>query len=63
MKVAKLQVKFCQYCRRDKPREGFRLIPHLSGSPRAQCADCQEIRKRPRSELVELAEKAKKEKK
>lgn len=55
--------KFCQYCRKDKPRAGFRLIPHPTGSPRAQCADCQEIRKLPRAELVEMAEKAKKEKK
>jgi hypothetical protein len=55
-------MKFCEYCRKDKPRSGFRLIPHPTGSPRAQCADCQEIRKLPRAALEELAEKAKKEK-
>lgn len=55
-------MKFCQYCRKSKPKEGFRLIPNRSGNPRTQCADCWEIRKLPQATLEELATKAKKEK-
>lgn len=49
--------KYCAYCRLHRPDQGFKLVFHSSSNTRrAMCPPCQDIRKRPRSELRELAE-------
>lgn len=56
-----MKEKYCGYCRRFKSPEGFKkVVHHPSGSTRLMCSMCQEIRKRPHAELVELAEAEKK---
>lgn len=49
--------RFCPYCRNHKNDEGFKPIFHFATrSKRLQCPSCQEMRKRPRTELEQLAE-------
>ena len=49
--------KFCAYCRLTKLNVGFKAIVHPgTGSRRYQCPTCQEVRKKPRTELEKLAE-------
>lgn len=55
--------RFCGHCQTFKPREGFDLLVTPSGVRRAMCQACQEIRKRPRSELQALADKVKEDRK
>ena len=54
--------RFCLYCRKDQPREGFISIPHNnSGTLRGQCLECQRRRALPRETLEEMALRDKKE--
>jgi hypothetical protein len=56
--------KFCAYCRNWHPPVGFKTIVHVgSGSRRAMCPTCQNIRKKPREELEKLAKQQKIERK
>ena len=49
-------MRYCLYCRKDKPREGFKEVLHLvSRTLRGQCEDCQEVRKKTREELEAMA--------
>lgn len=51
------RTRYCAYCRRHQDDVGFKLIPHVeSGTRRSMCASCQEIRRKPRTELQRLAE-------
>jgi len=49
--------KYCHYCRRHKPAEGFRkvLVPGRMGHNN-QCAQCHSTRQKPRSLLEQAAE-------
>lgn len=48
------------YCSNWRDTAGFKMVLHTpTGSKRGMCPVCQELRKRPRAELVELAEKEK----
>lgn len=50
--------RFCQYCWRLKPDEGFKFILNVKSASRsAQCPACQDLRKKPRVELEEMARK------
>ncbi len=50
--------RFCPYCRQHREDIGFKPIFHLaSKSKRMQCGFCQDMRKKPRETLVELAKK------
>lgn len=52
--------RFCMYCSRWRDPNCFTsIVDHKSGSKRGMCQPCQEMRKRPHAELVELAEKQK----
>lgn len=55
-------MRFCVYCRKEKPRKGFIDVPGPSGAPRGQCADCQDMRRKSQRELEELAKQQRKEK-
>jgi hypothetical protein len=35
---------YCHYCRKHKPSTGFKTLPHLSGTVRHRCPDCQAVR-------------------
>lgn len=48
--------RYCGYCRSFKPDEGFKFVLHVNtGSKRGQCPPCQELRKKPRSDLEAMA--------
>jgi len=50
------RVRFCLYCRCDKPVEGFvELMDPVHRTKRGQCADCKKTRQLPRKRLQELA--------
>lgn len=52
--------RFCMYCSNWRDTYGFKMVLHTqTGSKRGMCPSCQELRKRPHAELVELAEKEK----
>lgn len=47
---------FCSYCQRFRLDGPFKIMRHWrTGSQRKMCKGCQDTRKKPRSELVELA--------
>lgn len=55
---------FCSYCQRFRMDGPFKTMLHWkTGSKRKMCGGCQETRKKPRSELVELAKTVKEERK
>lgn len=59
-----MRSKFCAYCAQFKPDEDFKQIFHLkSGTRRSMCPACQTLRKKPRAELIALAEQDKAERK
>lgn len=50
------------YCRNWKEDFGFKQVVHSnSGTRRGMCPGCQEMRKKPHSELIALAERDKTE--
>jgi len=55
--------RYCTYCRRHKPDEGFKFIRHTSGTPRWMCLACQERRRLPREVLEQMAQQEKQERK
>lgn len=58
-----MKQRFCPYCQCFRKDEGFKIILHpTTGTKRGQCPGCQERRKRPRGELVELALRDQREK-
>jgi len=57
-------MRYCLYCMKQKPEEGFKEVLHAATrSVRGQCLDCQEKRKKPRTELEKLAKAESKERK
>ena len=55
-------MRFCVYCRKEKPRRGF-VNNGLTGEPpRWQCTDCQGMRRKSLQELEDLAKQQRKEK-
>ena len=56
--------RYCMYCLKFRQNQGFKLIPHpQTKSTRGMCPVCQEMRKRPQSELQALAHKEREERK
>ena len=52
--------RFCMYCSNWRDTAGFKTVLHTqTGSKRGMCPVCQDLRKKPHAELVELAEKEK----
>ena len=59
-----MRERYCPYCVRFRHDEGFKQIVHpQTGSKRGMCPSCQEMRKKPRSTLIALAETQKLERK
>jgi hypothetical protein len=59
-------VRFCPYCQNFRGDVGFKVIVHFkTQSKRGMCPHCQEVRKRPRADLIAEAgaEKLKRKKK
>lgn len=57
-------MRYCLYCRRDKPAKGFIQVLHPgSQTYRGQCTDCQAVRRKSREELEAMAEKERNERK
>lgn len=56
-------MKFCVYCRKEKPRKGFINLGLTGEPPRWQCADCQGMRRKSQQELEALAHQQRKERK
>lgn len=54
--TAGVKQRYCAYCRVTRDDVGFKTVFHpASGTSRAQCSPCQEMRKRPREELDQRA--------
>jgi hypothetical protein len=54
--------RYCPYCMKGREDKGFKVVFHAgSKTRRVMCQVCQELRKKPRSELELLAQKEKKE--
>lgn len=62
---AEHKLKFCAYCRRHKKDDGlFKAILHAaSNTLREQCGACQATRRKPRTELNQLAKREAEERK
>jgi hypothetical protein len=56
--------RFCLYCQKFRLDVGFKFVVHpQTNRTRGMCPACQEVRKKPREELVALAKKQKEERK